>query len=120
MALKFQTSDECVALYSQARALSADKTRWNDVGELLWTISSSDGRFQDIRDGYAQLGGLFRQAWLRDNRPFWLENNLARYDAATQLWVGRGDRWLQVLQQWRETHTLPTPEQAGFPALTGN
>jgi len=119
MALKFQTADECIALYSQASTLSSDKTRWNDVSELLWTISSSDGRFQDLRDGYAQLGGLYRQAWLRDNRPFWLENNMARYDAATQLWVGRGDRWLQVIQQWREVHTLPTPEQAGFPAGAG-
>jgi hypothetical protein len=65
------------------------------------------------------LGGLFRQAWLRDNRPYWLENDMARYDAATQLWLARGNKWNSVLLQWDETHTLPTPEQAGFPAGAG-
>ena len=35
----------------------------------------------------------FEQAWLRDNRPYWLANNRARYEGATQLWIGRGDRW---------------------------
>ena len=52
-----------------------------------------NGRIQDIRDGYALLGGLYRQAWLRVNRPYWLENNLARYDKAAQLWIDRGDKW---------------------------
>ena len=33
--LKFQSADECAALYSQAQALASDKSRWNEVGELL-------------------------------------------------------------------------------------
>jgi hypothetical protein len=76
--LKFQIADEVVAFYKQAQSLAADKTRWNEVDEIMWTVGSANGRLQDIRDGYALLGGLYRQAWLRDNRPYWLENNLAR------------------------------------------
>jgi hypothetical protein len=117
--LKFQCADEAVALYAQAQALAPDKTRWNDVSGMLWTISSNEGKFQDIGSGYALLGGLFRQAWLRDNRPYWLENDMARYDAATQLWLSRGNKWNAVLLQWDETHTLPTEEQAGFPSGAG-
>ena len=117
--LKFQSADEAGALYNQAMALAPDKARWNDVSGMLWTISSNEGRFQDIGNGYSLLGGLFKQAWLRDNRSYWLENDMARYDAATQLWLARGNKWNSVLLQWDESHTLPTPEEAGLPVMVG-
>jgi hypothetical protein len=119
--LKFQAADDCLALYDQARALAAggDRTRRSEVSELLYTIGSNNGRMQDIRDGYTLLSDLYRQAWLRDNRPYWLQTNMDRYAQSAQLWIGRGDRWqTQVIQQWNDTRTLPEPEQAGLPAST--
>ncbi len=113
---KFQAAAECVSIYSQAQALAADKSRWSEVSGMLWTISSNDGRIQDIRDGYALLGQLYKQAWLRDNRPYWLANNMARYDRATQLWIGRGYQWERVQYRWGTTHTLPSSVEAGLPA----
>ncbi|MGD0800277.1 MAG: family 20 glycosylhydrolase [Terracidiphilus sp.] len=113
--LKFQSADDSVALYAQALALAPDKSRRDEAAALLYTIGSNNGHLQDIRDGYALLGGLYRQAWLRDNRPYWLENNQARYDAATQLWIGRIDRWRLVQEQWWNTHTLPSAAEAGLP-----
>jgi hypothetical protein len=120
--LKFQAADDCVALYSQARELAAagDKTRRSEVSEALHTIGSNNGRLQDIRDGYTLLRDLYRQAWLRDNRPYWLQTNMDRYDQAAQLWMGRADRWQsQVLLQWYDTHTLPSPAEAGLPEEAG-
>jgi hypothetical protein len=114
--LKFQIADECVTLYKQALAIAGDKSRSDEVDNLLETIGSNNGRIQDIRDGYTLLGGLYRQAWLRVNRPYWLENNLARYDASAQLWIQRGDRWSLVEDQWSEKHTLPSLADAGLPA----
>jgi hypothetical protein len=116
--LKFQAADESVALYSQARAMAADKSRRDDVEAKLDSIGANNGLLQDVRDGYALLGGLYRQAWLRDNRPYWLENNQARYNRATQLWIGRGDRWSQVLDQWWKTHTLAPPAEVGLSEQT--
>src|ERR1035441_702848 len=58
--LKFQASDEAAALYTQALALAGDKSRWSEVEGLLWNIGYT--RFQDIRDGYSLLGGLYREA----------------------------------------------------------
>jgi hypothetical protein len=116
--LKFQAADDCVALYDQARTLAAtnDKAVRGQVAELLHTIGSNNGRMQDIRDGYTLLRELYRQAWLRDNRVYWLQTNLDRYDQSAQLWIARGDKWQsQVIQHWYDTHTLLTPEEAGLP-----
>jgi hypothetical protein len=112
---KFQASDETATLYSQARALVGDKSRWNEIGEMLNGISETNGRIQDMRDGYTLLRGLYQQAWLRDNRPYWLENNLAHYDAAAQLWIGRSDKWNLLREQWWETHALPPAAEVGLP-----
>jgi hexosaminidase len=116
--LKFQNADECVSLYNQALAIAGDKSRADEVDNMLETIGSNNGRLQDIRDGYALLGGLFRQAWLRVNRPYWLENNEARYERATQLWIDRGQRWGLVEEQWSDKHTLPSAAEAGLPAAS--
>jgi hypothetical protein len=116
--LKFQATDESIALYNQARTIAADKSRRSEVEEKLWTIGSNNGLLEDIRDGYTLLGGLYRQAWLQDNRPYWLENNQARYDRAAQLWIGRSDHWDLVLEQWWNTHTLAAPAEVGLPEQT--
>ncbi|MFZ0745802.1 MAG: family 20 glycosylhydrolase [Terracidiphilus sp.] len=113
---KFQAAADCMNLYSQAVALASDKSQWNEVSDKLETIGSNNGRLEDIRDGYTQLGQLYREAWLRDNRVYWLANNQARYDRAAQLWIGRGNQWELVLHQWWETHTLPPAAQVGLPA----
>jgi hypothetical protein len=113
---KFQAADDCVVLYAKAQALAADKNHWDEVSESLYRIGSNNGRLQDIRDGYSQIGQLFHDAWLRDNRPYWLANNMARYDRAAQMWVGRGNAWQTVIQHWWDTHTLPAPAEIGLPS----
>jgi hexosaminidase len=112
---KFQIANECATLYSQAVQMSGDEAKRGEVSNIMHTIGSNNGRFQDIRDGYALIGQLYEQAWLRDNRPYWLANNMARYHADTQLWIGRGDQWQTVVHRWYETHTLPPAAEVGLP-----
>ena len=116
---KFQSAADCMSLYSEAQALVPDKSRWQEISNKLETIGSNNGRLEDIRDGYAQLGQLYSQAWLRDNRPYWLANNQARYDSATQLWVARDHQWDLVVEHWWQTHTLAPAAEVGFPAAAG-
>ena len=117
--LKFEEADEIASIYSQARAIAGDKSRWDEVSELLETIGSNNGKMQDMRDGYTQLGQLYSQAWLRDNRPYWLANNMARYDRAAQMWIGRGDQWNHVIERWWATHTLAPAADVGLPEAVG-
>ena len=112
---KFEAAADCASLYSRALALAADQSRWDEVGEMLETIGSNNGRLQDIRDGYTELGHLYSDAWRRDDRPYWLANNRARYDRAAQLWVGRSDRWNLVIGHWWDTHTLAPAADVGLP-----
>ena len=113
---KFQIAAECRSLYGQAQAMSGDQARWDEVSNIMETIGSNNGRFQDIRDGYALIGQLFEQAWLRDNRPYWLANDSARYHAATELWIKRGEQWQMAVHRWDETHVLPAAAEVGLPA----
>jgi len=113
---KFQAAQDCVNLYAHAQKLAGDKSHWDEVSEALYGIGSNNGRMQDIRDGYSQLGELYREAWLRDNRVYWLANNMALYDRATQQWAGRGMAWQGVIQNWWTKHTLPPAAEVGLPA----
>lgn len=114
--LKFQAADDCVKSYAAAQALAAtgDKTKWDEVANLLGTVASNNGRMEDIRDGYALIGQLYKEAWLRDNRPYWLANDMARFDSATQLWSNRGTQWEMVMENWWETHTLAPADKNGL------
>jgi len=115
---KFQETDESIAIFNEAREMVDTNTRTKEVSAMLENVGSNNGKIEDMRDGYTQLGELYKRAWLRDNRPYWLDNNLRRYDRAAELWIGRGDRWQsQVVQQWWDTKTLPLPEAVGFPAV---
>ena len=116
--LKFQAADETAALYGEARSLPVNRSHMDEIEAKLETIGANNGLLEDIRDGYALLGGLYRQAWLRDNRPYWLEINQARYNRAAQIWVGRSNRWDLLMEQWWNTHKLPAVADAGLPDLT--
>jgi hexosaminidase len=65
------------------------------------------------------VGELYRQAWLRDNRTYWLANNQALYDRAAQLWIDRSERWNLVIEQWGSTHTLSSAAEIGLSTAEG-
>jgi len=113
MGMKFEFADEIARLYALAR----DPVPPATPPDYLVEITSMNGRLQDLRDGYTLLRDLYEAAWRRENRPYWLGNVLARYDVATRLWVGRIDRFNDVLAQWWATKQLPKPAELGLPEV---
>lgn len=114
--MKFQLSDEMSAAYAKAYALKDDKKHETETRELLYSISSMNGRCQDLRDGYSMLKNIYRDSWLQQNRPYWLDNVLVRYDLRIQQWQKRGEDVDTLLNEWQRTKTLPTAEEAGIPS----
>ena len=118
--LKFQLSDEMRAAYAKAYAMQSDKQHQDETLDTLYSITSMNGRCQDLRDGYSMLKNLYRDSWLAENRPYWLDNVLVRYDLQIQQWQRRGDQINTLLETWQDTRTLPPPDQAGIPAPDGH
>ena len=115
--MKFEFADEMVQMYARAADTTTPPAQrvQSPAAELI-DMSSMNGRAQDLRDGYSLIRDLYEQAWLRENRPYWLHNVLARYDMATQLWISRGDRITDARAVLGRTHHLPPADVVGIPA----
>jgi hexosaminidase len=113
--LKFQLSDEMRSIYAKAYAMKDDRTKDSATNDLLYSISSMNGRCQDLRDGYSLLKNLYRDSWLAENRPYWLDNVLVRYDLQIQQWQKHGDDINTLIDRWHSTRALPTAAQIGIP-----
>ncbi len=109
--MKFQFADEIRGGYARA----ADTTYKFRNGEL-GDISGINGRFQDLRDGYALTRDMYEQSWLRENRPYWMHNVLVKFDLAMQLWQSRADKFAATRAEYSRTRVLPSFDKAGIPA----
>ncbi|MBS1799315.1 MAG: family 20 glycosylhydrolase [Acidobacteria bacterium] len=120
--LKFQVADEIAASYAHAFALQGSKNKDDrtEVARELNLINGVNGRLQDLRNNYSLLRDLYEQAWLKSNRPYFLRNNLERYDFTIQMWLGRIDRMRVVQRQWANSQTVPPAAEAGIPAPAVN
>ena len=116
--LKFQISDEIAASYAHAYALQGSKNKDDkaDVGRELGNINAVNGKLQDLRNGYSLMRDLYETAWLKSNRPYFLRNNLERYDFTIQLWLSRIDKVRQAQRQWANSQNIPAASDLGIPA----
>jgi len=112
---KFQLADEMRSAYAKALTLPQDDKHESETHEVLYSISSMNGRCQDLRDGYSLLKNMYRDRWLAENRPYWLDNVLVRYDLQIQKWQQRGDDFNDLIDRWRDTKTLPPFDKTGIP-----
>ena len=117
---KFETADTIAGLYRQAYAWQGDAANTKQIGSELYTISGNNGLCEDMRDGYGYTRLGFSNLWLRENRPYWLQNVLVRYDLAMQMWVQRSARFREAREHWRDHHKLPSPDEVGIPSAQGN
>ena len=108
--MKFQFADEVVQMYDRATD-TTNKAAQRDLAD----ITGVNGRLQDLRDGLSLIRDEYEKAWLRENRPYWLQNVLARCDLATQLWIERGDMVNLARQEWYRSHKLPPAASLGIP-----
>lgn len=116
---KFETADLIANLYAQMYGWQNDKEKARQINGTFYTISGANGLCEDLRDGYSYGKLIYSDLWLRENRPYWLQNVLVRYDLATQLWVQRSSRFHTAQAAWHTEHKLPPPAELGIPTQQG-
>ncbi len=57
----------------------------------------------DLREEYARL-------WLQENRPYWLDRILARYDGLARTYANKAEQLQKTLNDYRVSAALPEPE----------
>ncbi|HEU5340411.1 family 20 glycosylhydrolase [Edaphobacter sp.] len=116
--LKFQVADEIADDYAVAYSLQTSKQREDhiEVSRRLNEINGVNGKLQDMRSRYSLIRDLYQAAWLKSNRPYFLTNNLERYDQTIQLWLNRIDQIRSVQRGWALNHTIPPASTLGIPA----
>ena len=73
--------------------------------------------YNQLREMAEELGELkvaYRQQWLAENRPYWLESVLARYDNAIAIWLDKSRALDEAVRAYETTSILPNPEQFGL------
>ncbi|AFL87962.1 N-acetyl-beta-hexosaminidase [Terriglobus roseus DSM 18391] len=116
--LKFQLTDDIAIEYDAAYRLqnSRDRDARTEIARDLADINAVNGKLQDFRNNYSLLRDLYEAAWLKSNRPYFLRNNLARYDFTLNTWFARIDKFRSAQRQWDRTQTLPPASDIGIPA----
>ncbi|MEO8029709.1 MAG: glycoside hydrolase family 20 zincin-like fold domain-containing protein [Gemmatimonadota bacterium] len=115
LAMKYQFAEEIARMYAEAR----DSVGTDYAGNKLLEISQVNGRMQDIRDGFMLTRELYQAAWLRENRPYWIENVLTRYDIELQRWITRGDQVWEARRMMGRKKYLPENSEIGIPKPVG-
>ena len=113
--MKFELAHEIADVYAQAIQSQHDPANRSTTGNLLGRISGANGLCQDLRDAYSATKAEFRQVWLKENRPYWLNNVTVRYDLEIQKWQQRGDMFQDAIRVRWQGKGLPEPATLGLP-----
>ncbi|HEY3104027.1 MAG TPA: glycoside hydrolase family 20 zincin-like fold domain-containing protein [Pyrinomonadaceae bacterium] len=73
--------------------------------------------YNNLREMAEELSILkegYRRQWLAENRPFWLDSVLARYDQMISRWLAKGRQMDEALRKYETTSILPNPEEFGL------
>jgi hypothetical protein len=56
----------------------------------------------------------YRGQWLAENRPYWLDSVLARYDQSAAMWLTKSKSLAEAVRLYNTTSILPDPEEFGL------
>ena len=73
--------------------------------------------YNNLREMAEELSILkedYRKQWLAENRPYWLDSVLARYDGMIRMWLNQSRAMDEILRKYEATSTLPNPEDFGL------
>lgn len=84
------------------------------VRKLRYYSSAIYNNLREMAEELSILKENYRREWLAENRPYWLESVLARYDQMISLWLAKSRAMDEALRNYQTTSTLPSPEEFGL------
>jgi hypothetical protein len=69
---------------------------------------------REMAEELSLLRAAYRERWLAENRPYWLDGVTARYDRAIRQWLDKSKALEEALRDYNETTILPSPEEFGL------
>ena len=82
--------------------------------KLRYYYGAVYNNLREMAEELAILKEGYRQQWLAENRPYWLQSVLARYDQAIAMWLAKSRATDEALRRYDATSTLPNPEEFGL------
>ncbi len=111
LGLKIQFTSEISRYYWDAYQNQTDLIRaQNDLDEIV----DINGRLESLRDAITETRKMYAEGWARENRPYWLDNVLIRYDNLASEVQAKIIVVQAAEHQFEITKSLPAPEQLGF------
>jgi hexosaminidase len=71
-------------------------------------------QLREMTEELSILRASYREQWLAENRPYWLDSVLARYDQAMSMWLTKSRALEEALRNYEATSILPNPEEFGL------
>ena len=91
-----------------------NQTDADRVGGDLEEITAINARLEDLRDATTRVSQMYREAYLREYGPYWLDNVLVRYDNLAREFQKKIVAVRQARRQYDATKTLTQPQELGF------
>jgi hypothetical protein len=88
-----------------------DRTK---VRRLRRYASPIYNQLREMAEELAILKAGYREQWLAENRPYWLDSVLARYDQAIATWLAKSRAIEEAMRAYDATSILPNPEEFGL------
>jgi hexosaminidase len=99
--------------YWQAYLNLGDRRQVNRLRRHYGAIYNS---LREVAEELTELKAGYREQWLAENRPYWLDSVLARYDVAIATWLNRSKALEEAMREYNQSSTLPNPEEFGLGA----
>jgi len=106
-----QTVEKLSREYWEAYLNLGDRVR---VRRLRRYYSPIYNQLREMTEELSVLRELYREQWLAENRPYWLDSVLARYDNAMSLWLNKSRALDEAVRKYESTSILPDPEEFGL------
>jgi len=111
LGMKAQFTQEINKFYWDAFLNPTDADR---VSNDLEEITAINARLEDLRDVTTRLSQMYREAYLRQYRPYWLDNVLVRYENLACEFQNKIVAVRQARRQYDANKTLTPPRDLGF------